>query len=135
MGAQLVGFLAKGPARIDSVHLPDAVLACRRNRIDLLGGDGDHLEFDPGEIPADPTAGIEAFIAWWNDAEGSYDTCWCADPEDENSRLVFAGETSNGDEPDGTGYQMLKRAFCWGFAEALGVRDDRHGSMVLRAVA
>jgi hypothetical protein len=43
-------------------------------------------------------------------------------PADARQRLLFAGEMSWGDEPQGYGYQKLKQTFAWGFAEALGIR-------------
>jgi hypothetical protein len=77
--------------------------------------------FDPEDIPVNPAQEIRAFVDWWATTDGR-DTCSRTDPDDPRQKLVYAGEMSWGDEPQGLGYQMLKKAFAWGFAKALGVR-------------
>jgi hypothetical protein len=64
---------------------------------------------------------IQEFAAGWND--GCFrDLAVRDDPEKPGRKVVVAGELSWGDEPDGAGYQMLKKAFGLGIAELLGVK-------------
>ena len=136
MGAEQVGYLVKGPKRIGGRAIGRAVRECVRHRQGMLSlCDGakdaeagmaamiEHAgeRFDPADIPEDPSAAIREFADWWN-SPGSRDTSLRDDPDDPKQRLLYAGEMSWGDEPGGQGYGMLKRAFCWGFAEALGIR-------------
>ena len=136
MGAEQVGYLVKGPIRIPAGKIKAAVAACKRQRQALLKDAGEGATrgersdaalsatgefFDPEDIPKNPSSAIRAFVAWWHCTEGR-DTCSRVDTDDPRQKLVYAGEMSWGDEPEGHGYQMLKRAFAWGFAEALGIR-------------
>ena len=136
MGQEQIGFLVKGPAKISAGSINVAVRACKRMRQSLHADAGDGANvgercyaaqsatghyFDPEDIPQDPEATIREFVDWWH-AIASCDTCERQDPDDARQKLVYAGDMSWGDDPDGHGYQMLKRAFAWGFAEALGVR-------------
>jgi hypothetical protein len=136
MGAEQVGYLVKGPDKISARMIEAAVRRCldrRRMRLDQAGEgatSGQRAdtalaetgeEFDPADIPENPEPVIRDFVAWWRGLDGR-DTCCRTDPDDPRQKLVFAGEMSWGDEPQGQGYQMLKRAFDWGFAEALGIR-------------
>ena len=136
MGAEQIGYLVKGPEKIPDIHVVQAVRACRQRRAELLaaaGGEGDATArehaalsvtgdyFDPADIPEDPKSAIREFIEWWH-ATDLGDTCCRSDPDQAGQRILFAGEMSSGDEPQGTGYQMLKRAYTWGFARALGIR-------------
>ena len=63
---------------------------------------------------------IQEFVAGWNDG-GFRDLAFRIDPEKPGRKVVVAGELSWGDEPDGRGYQMLKKAFGLGIAQSLGV--------------
>jgi hypothetical protein len=136
MGAELIGYVVKGPVKIQARRITAAARACLRQRKALLGDAGkgamrsERMDaaqsatgayFDPHDIPVNPKAEIQAFVDWWVTLD-SGDTCSRTDPDDPRQKLVYAGDMSWGDEPEGTGYQMLKRAFAWGFAEALGVR-------------
>lgn len=136
MGADMVGFLVKGPAKIPAKRIAGAVRACRRLRQELLAAAdspenaGNRCDaalsltgeyFDPADIPEDPEAEVRAFVDWWHRPEGR-DICMRDDPDDPRQRLVFAGEMSWGDEPCGYGYRRLKQALAWGFAKALGIR-------------
>ena len=63
---------------------------------------------------------VREFAAGWND--GCFRDMTCRmDPERAGRKVVVAGELSWGDEPDGGGYQMLKKAFGLGIAQQLGV--------------
>ena len=70
--------------------------------------------------PQDLAKEIQEFVAGWND--GCFrDLAFRDDPEKPGRKVVVAGELSWGDEPDGCGYQMLKKAFGLGIAQRLGV--------------
>ena len=136
MGADQIGYLVKGPLKIPARRIKAAVSACKRWRRELLDQAGEDAEedrrkeatyaltaqeFDPLEIPEDPKEAIRRFVDWWNGME-SWDTCSRTDPDQPSQKLVYAGEMSWGDEPDGEGYRMLRRAFAWGFVDCLGIR-------------
>ena len=136
MGAEQFGYLVKGPVKIAAGRIKIAVRACLRRRGDLLKDAGDGASrgerydaslsatgeyFDPEDIPENPEPVIREFVEWWEHSEGR-DTCSRQDPDDPRQKLVYAGDMSWGDEPDGYGYQKLKQAIAWGYAEALGVR-------------
>ena len=63
---------------------------------------------------------VQEFAAGWNDGHFR-DLAFRIDPEKPGRKVVVAGELSWGDEPDGRGYQMLKKAFGLGIAQLLGV--------------
>jgi hypothetical protein len=70
--------------------------------------------------PQDLAKEIQEFVAGWND--GCFrDLAFRDDPEKPGRKVVVAGELSWGDEPDGRGYQMLKKAFGLTIAQSLGV--------------
>jgi hypothetical protein len=70
--------------------------------------------------PQDLTREIQEFVTGWND--GCFrDLAFRDGPEKPGRKVVVAGELSWGDEPDGLGYQMLKKAFGLGIAQRLGV--------------
>lgn len=136
MGAEQIGCLVKGPQKIPAVRIKAAVRACKRKRATLLGDAGDDSSrsermsaalsttgeyFDPADIPDDPQQEIRSFVQWWHHID-SRDTCSRQDPDDPRQVLVYAGDMSWGDEPDGAGYRKLKQAMAWGYAEALGIR-------------
>lgn len=136
MGADQVGYLVKGPVRIAPGRIEQAVRACRKLRRWLLAEAGPDANsgqrhdvalsltgeyFDPADIPENPRQTVMDFVTWWQCPEGR-DVCLRDDPDNPRQRLVFAGEMSWGDEPDGYGYQMLKQALAWGYANVLGIR-------------
>lgn len=136
MGADQVGYLVKGPMKMQARRIVSAVRACQQQRKALLEDAGESATrdermdaalsatgeyFDPADIPENPVKDIRAFVDWWHTLD-SRDACSRTDPDNPRQKLVYAGEMSWGDEPNGAGFQMLKRAFAWGFSEALGVR-------------
>ena len=70
--------------------------------------------------PAELAKAVQEFAAGWNDGRFR-DWSFRLDPEKPGRKGVVAGELSWGDEPDGLGYQMLKKAFGLGIAQRLGV--------------
>ena len=74
-----------------------------------------------GGTPQDLADEVRDFVANWN--QGRFRDLTCRDdPEKPGRKVVVAGELSWGDEPDGAGYQMLKKAFGLGIAQRLGVK-------------
>ena len=136
MGAEQIGYLVKGPRRIPKCRIPAAVRACRQRKAELLATAGPEAEewdrceaalvraeacFDPADIPEDPTPAVRKFMDWWATL-AARDTCSRPDPDDPTQILVYAGEMTAGDEPEGVGYRMIRGALAWGFAGPLGVR-------------
>jgi hypothetical protein len=64
---------------------------------------------------------VKGFVDDWNKPHYR-DMASRPDPDDRNRKVVLAGELSWGDEPEGAGYQLLKRAFGLGIAQSLGVK-------------
>ena len=64
---------------------------------------------------------VTEFVEFWN-GRGSRDSAGrevqCGG---ETCRVIFAGEPSWGDEPDGHGYHLLKRAMLSGLSDLLGL--------------
>ncbi len=70
--------------------------------------------------PEELVKAVKEFATAWN--EGRFrDLSSRVDPDKPGRKVVVAGELSWGDEPDGLGYQMLKKAFGLGIAQRLGV--------------
>jgi len=63
---------------------------------------------------------VRDFVASWNDGRFR-DLSYRVDPLHPRHKVVVAGERSWGDEPQGIGYQMLKKAFGLTIAQRLGV--------------
>ncbi len=70
--------------------------------------------------PEELAKAVQEFVEAWNDS-CFRDTSYRIDPDKPDRKVVVAGELSWGDEPDGFGYQMLKKAFGLGIAQRLGV--------------
>jgi hypothetical protein len=70
--------------------------------------------------PEELAKAAQEFVTGWNDGQFR-DLAFRIDPDKRGRKVVVAGELSWGDEPDGRGYQMLKKAFGLGIAQRLGV--------------
>lgn len=70
--------------------------------------------------PEDLAKAVQEFVAGWNDGRFR-DLSFRDDPEKPGRKVVVAGEMSWGDEPDGHGYQLLKKAFGLTIAQRLGL--------------
>jgi len=68
----------------------------------------------------DLTKEVRDFVAAWNDGRFR-DMSYRIDPLHPRRKVVVAGEMSWGDEPEGSGYQMFKKAFGLTIAQRLGV--------------
>jgi hypothetical protein len=70
--------------------------------------------------PEELAKAVKDFAAAWN--EGRFrDLAFRTDPDKPDRKVAVAGELSWGDEPEGLGYQTLKKAFGLGIAQRLGV--------------
>ena len=94
-----------------------------RNLVQGMLGDCDH-EVEAGHVfdgtLDDLAKAVQEFVAGWNDGHFR-DLAFRIDPQKPGRKVVIAGELSWGDEPDGRGYQILKKAFGLGIAQLLGV--------------
>jgi hypothetical protein len=73
-----------------------------------------------GGGPEDLAKEVRDFVAAWNN--GCFrDLSYRVDPLHPRRKAVVAGELSWGDEPEGAGYQFLKKAFGLTIAQRLGV--------------
>jgi len=126
MGADQIGFLFKGPAKLDCSRQnrarairrgKEVIAAIRAYRPDhphpyVL----DHLDPDdiadlaagPDQLP-DPAKLLRRLIRWWY--EGARDTCMCRDPDDPSQVMGFTGEMTWGDEPSGLGYELIRDGY------------------------
>jgi hypothetical protein len=126
MGADQIGFLFKGPAKLDrgrehramAIRRGNEVIAAIRayrpdhphpSVIDHLDPDDlADLAEDPGQLP-DPGKLVRRLVRWWH--EGARDTCIGPDPDDPSQRIGFAGERTWGDEPSGLGYAIIRDGY------------------------
>ena len=131
MGADQIGYLFKGPARINCsneiIHAAEQraaeVLQALRNLRHqedlpdqlppslhhLTRGDVEEIVGFADTLP-EPNVAVTNLLEWWE--KGARDTCTCRDPDDPNRIIGFAGDRSWGDEPDGFGYTTYKAAVC-----------------------
>jgi hypothetical protein len=66
---------------------------------------------------------VDSFVGFWNGEEYASDTALRdITLGDRDYRIVFAGEMSWGDEPDGTGYRWMRRAIRTGLTNILGLQ-------------
>jgi len=79
-----------------------------------FGGDADIATATKDDIDAL----VDEIVGFWNDP-GSRDAVdrWISDTE----KVVFCGDMSWGDEPDGYGYRLLKMAHVLDILEPLGI--------------
>ncbi len=146
MGSSMVGFLVAGPARLDSAKRAEAVelvkecaKICRiiNQKIDEdeeltteeiqfvidRGIDADWEESIQGDlcqnVPDEDEAEtfVDSFIDFWHSPE-ERDTTYRFY---QGKTILFAGDSSWGDEPDGSGYTMLKRASLTGINKVFEV--------------
>ena len=78
-----------------------------------------------GALPdgVDSTEALARFLvrAWNELLPNARDVAFRQIPGDETRRIIFAGDMTWGDEPDGTGYVLLRVMHGCGFAEASGI--------------
>lgn len=142
MGAGLVGYLLKGPRRLDrdrfdlargvaanvigqatvarAAELADECFV--RSDFDALADETIDLDCDLERIASiDVDEVLASLISVWEE-HGDRDLAVRFDPDDEDRQIVFAGEMSWGDEPDGSAYRALREADQLGLLEIFGIR-------------
>jgi hypothetical protein len=127
MGADMVGYLVTGPVKITEAAIKKAISNLKKR--DWRGECP-----ECGEDRA-PGGGCSCFVPPKSGEEEAFVRDWVAhwppdyrdcavrrDPRDPKKRwLVFAGDRSWGESPEGAGFEMLKRGAVSGIAEDLGV--------------
>ena len=143
MGADLIGYIVKGPVKITKARQQKAIEYLDRVFIiynnangdneymaktmpkpasDLLDADEcqfnnileENIKFKTNDI-------VKAIVSFWHNPHYR-DVCYVSDPDDKNQLIVFAGDMSWGDSPEGTGYRELDRMYWLGVNEALGIK-------------
>jgi len=103
MGADLIGIMLTGPTKLDV----DEALAWfdteqTSGRL-VYEVDEEECEMDREEFESF----LREFAYFWK--KGSRDSVTRSSPYNDGHQIIFAGELSWGDEPEGYGYQMLKK--------------------------
>lgn len=137
MGADLIGFLVKGPKNLDP-KLKEAAIGLASNVIGecLLYVGTDRLndikfendsplkDLDTCDIERisclDPEELIDSLLDVW--AGNARDTACRLDPDDPSQSILFTGEMTWGDEPSGYGYDTVRDAAHLGLFELFGIR-------------
>jgi hypothetical protein len=158
MGADLIGFLCKGPLKIKKADIKKAekraadIIIFAAKVYELLKKD-DKTEEDEKFLDTcltcTPLSGfndqeqhdniydceqyleniaastakdeVNNFIAWWETGDGR-DTMSRPDPDDRKQQIVFCGETTWGDAPEGLGHTTMNRAYWFDIPQNLGIR-------------
>ena len=150
MGADMIGYLVKGPASISDELWAEAerklVLEMTRfwGTMEIQCPECDTVidvkEMQESQEDVCPECGCgidaavklkltdaEAVHAFVTEARTSWppvarDTVVRGDPDDPDKILAFAGGMSWGDDPEGEGYLQLKRLLASGLGKYLGIR-------------
>lgn len=146
MGADLIGYMVRGPVKLTAAQKAKALAKAKKvhavavkyiaaleqgdtgedereqciEELKTLGVSWQFFEDDSDIERAadlDPKKVVNTFFAFWNDPNGR-DTAYRTFDE---MRVVFAGDTSWGDEPGGYGYQTLKEADMLCVLDSFGV--------------
>jgi hypothetical protein len=157
MGADLIGFLCKGPAKFRKSDIKKAetraaeIIIFAAKVYELLKKEvktPEDEEFLESCLIASPLSGfnsqeqyddirncephledisaataedeVEQFVSWWESGSGR-DTNSRLDPDNKRQKIVFCGDMSWGDSPDGHGYTTMNRAFWFDIPQNLGV--------------
>lgn len=139
MGADLCGYLVKGPLLLDVSKREEAVavgmefvkvarLALRKKpdatALKVLEDLGLHLEFEVPDIAATRTKDMREMVdrlyALWDGTMFVRDMAARTDPDDPAQYLMFVGWPDGGD--DGLAQETVKNAVKYGFLNVLGIR-------------
>ena len=137
MSADMTGYLLKGPAKLpkNAEKIAEKELLNLRKRLlknpKVCGNCGNKLEDGCPCYCGWPVIGKDAtdgeirslakeLVEGWT--PDNRDTASRLDPDNRKKVIVFAGDMSWGDEPEGGGYQYLKKLCLSGVAEALKIR-------------
>ena len=136
MDADLIGYLCIGPQKISNRRFLKAVETARETLMELKswrdGGEMPEYLEDYGngiddvkqlksyiDINADPYDIVNEIVKFWE----NWNSRDCASRLlNKKEQIIFAGEMTWGDEPDGVGYKCLKRMFILGIDKELGIR-------------
>jgi len=142
MGADLVGYMLKGPRELDRDRfelargIAENVIgqAGLARAIELAGEDFEREDFDALDnmlidldcdleniAELDPERLLLDLINVW-EAHTPRDMTTRFDPDDDDQQIVFAGEMSWGDEPEGFAYRTLRDADKLGMLDVFGIR-------------
>lgn len=133
MGADLIGYLVKGPVdpnfseqnKRRYFRRVEELKAWSQN-FDAIGTGPAWAENVIGNIDPGELADVDAEATWnamkdlWED--GSRDCRSRPDPQNPRQVIMFCGEMSWGDDPDGFGYQTLSMADKTGLLDLLRIR-------------
>jgi hypothetical protein len=142
MGADLVGYMLKGPRELDRDRFELALgiaanvigQAGQARAAELAGEDFEREDFDALDndlidldcdleniAELDPEKLLAELIDVW-EGHGARDMTTRFDPDDDDQQIVFAGEMSWGDEPEGFAYRTLRDADKLGMLDVFGIR-------------
>jgi hypothetical protein len=142
MGADLVGYMLKGPCRLDRdrFELARGVAAnvigqaAIARATELAGEDFERDDFDALDnmlidldcdleniAEIDPESALSDLIRVW-EVHNVRDLATRTDPDDADQRIVFAGESTWGEEPEGFAYRTLRDADKLGMLDVFGIR-------------
>lgn len=147
MGQELLGFIVKGPNKLNKKNFPAAtrnaekVINLAQKIVEYLDADdsdevprgfkmpeflADLYENDPDAVRAwakkDPRKCVSDFVDFWAEPGKFQDATWRPDPDKKTERIVVAGEATWGDEPAGIGYEILRDSLRLGICKAFGIR-------------
>lgn len=145
MGASLIGYLVKGPHELNTDEaLTQAAIARAQAMLDQIAAwesaeiddereafaaqysisheDFTDLISSQNESLTGKTAAemVNDFIEFWP-GEDCRDACVRPDPDSPGKVIIFAGEMSWGDEPQGEAFKQLQRAELLGLYSVFGI--------------
>ena len=136
MGADLIGYLVTGPKRLPRGKTYRQALKHAEAIIEQVRAAETEEGYDRKKLPAthrkmdsedldnildlDAEQVLDDLYALWDGM--CRDASMRTNPDDPKRVLVFAGELSWGDEPDGTGYLALRDAERLGLLDFFGIR-------------
>jgi len=142
MGADLVGYMLKGPRELDRdrFELARGIAANvigqagQARAAELAGEDFEREDFDALDnmlidldcdleniAELDPESALSDLVRVW-EVHNVRDLATRFDPDDDDQQIVFAGEMSWGDEPEGFAYRTFRDADKLGMLDVFGIR-------------
>ena len=141
MGADLICYIMKGPVKLpkNSPKLVEKYLLSLRKKIhknpkkcencgnkitDVLFGQECSCGWPiipPNITDEEIKQMAEDWVNEWNEFDHR-DCGWRVDPDNPKRKIVVAGDMSWGDEPEGYGYQFLKKIFVTGVDKILKIK-------------
>lgn len=137
MGAELIGYILVGPADISNKREVAIAAVNKTNAaLDKWAADPDSLSeedhelltffYDSGqddsdaeELKLDAEKFVDEFIEFWN--SGSRDSNFRLNPKDVSQKIVFAGDATWGDTPQGYGYELIYTAETFNVLDAFEI--------------